>query len=156
MCIFSYAVIIKESTHWCNTLVYSSGSNLLLTLCTFSFLLTWCKLGLSKKREPQLRNCHHKIDLYASVWIIFLINNKCGKAHPTMVRDTTGQVILGYKRNQTAMYNKPVSSIPHCASFHDSWFLPCLSSLPWLPLVIDKVKQMNPFLPTLLLVSVLV
>lgn len=43
------------------------------------FLSTLQNRESAEKREPQLKQCPHTIGLQASLWIIFLIDNRCGR-----------------------------------------------------------------------------
>lgn len=56
-----------------------------------SVLSTWHKLESFGKKDPQLRKCHYRIDL----WIIFLIDDWYGRVQPTVGDAFPGQIVLG-------------------------------------------------------------
>ena len=61
-----------------------------------------------------MRKCLSQIGLLSSLWGIFLINDRWGRAQPTVGGASPEQMILGCIRKQAeqAMGSKPASSVP--------------------------------------------
>lgn len=122
------------------------------------FLSTGHKLESFGKREPKLGGGGESVSngLWASLWGIFLINDWCRRAQPTMVGTTAGQVVLSgiIKQAEQARGSKPVNSVP------PPWSLsrPCLQVPKWVQALtslhdgLQAIKnEVNPFLLRLLL-----
>lgn len=67
--------------------------------------LSWLLVNMTQPRiiwemELHLRNCIHKIGLWASLLVIFLIRYSRGKIQQNVVGTTPGQVVLGCIRIQ--------------------------------------------------------
>jgi hypothetical protein len=91
------------------------------------------KLNSSERREPQLRQCLHKIRLQSSLLVIFLVIDVRG-AQPIVGGVIPKLVVLGGIRKKAEQATREQANRQHSsmasASATASRFLPCLSSCP--------------------------
>jgi hypothetical protein len=57
----------------------------------YCFRQLYINLDIAGKKELQFRNSHHQTGLWAILWVIFLINDWCGRAHLPLDGTVPGQ-----------------------------------------------------------------
>lgn len=88
-----------------------------------SLLSTLCKLRSSGKKEPPIRKCLCRMGLSASLWGVFLLNEWCWRALPTVGIITPRLVVLSALRKQSEQdtRSQPVSRAPCDLGFLWPW-----------------------------------
>jgi hypothetical protein len=152
--LFTFVFSIRSLTESVSQMARVSGKQTLGSVWD-SFISIWPKLWPSKRREPQLRKCPHKSQLWESLEGIFLISDWWGRGYDGWCHPWAGGPGF-YRKAGRANHGEQASKQ------HPPWplhkLLPPGSCHVWVLVLTSfneelwcgSVSQINPFLPKML------